>query len=70
MVDNPIRPDPDALLHLLKSEEEKKQKGKLKVFFGMCAGVGKTYDMLKDSHAAKGKGVDVVVGYIETHKRA
>jgi len=63
------RPDPDALLHLLKSEEEKQKRGKLKIFFGMCAGVGKTYDMLKDGHAAKSKGIDVVVGYAETHKR-
>ncbi len=69
MTSNEIRPDPDALLHLLKSEEEKQEKGKLKIFFGMCAGVGKTYDMLKDGHAAKAKGVDVIVGYVETHKR-
>lgn len=69
MESNQLRPDPDTLLHLLKTEEEKEKKGKLKVFFGMCAGVGKTYDMLKDGHAAKSKGVDVVVGYVETHKR-
>jgi two-component system sensor histidine kinase KdpD len=66
----PLRPDPDTLLHLLKKEEEKEKKGKLKIFFGMCAGVGKTYDMLKDAHAAKSKGIDVVIGYVETHKRA
>ncbi|HTP13776.1 MAG TPA: sensor histidine kinase KdpD [Bacteroidota bacterium] len=64
-----VRPDPDALLHLLKSEEEKQTQGKLKVFFGMCAGVGKTYDMLKDAHEAKKKGIDVVIGYVETHGR-
>ncbi|MGB2868938.1 MAG: DUF4118 domain-containing protein, partial [Bacteroidota bacterium] len=64
-----MRPDPDELLHLLKKEEEKEKKGKLKIFFGMCAGVGKTYDMLKEAHEAKLKGIDVVVGYIETHKR-
>jgi two-component system sensor histidine kinase KdpD len=69
MMNEQTRPDPDALLNLLKKEEEKEKKGKLKIFFGMCAGVGKTYDMLKDAHAAKSKGVDVVVGYIETHKR-
>jgi two-component system sensor histidine kinase KdpD len=63
------RPDPDALLHLLKKEEEKQKRGKLKIFFGMCAGVGKTYDMLKDAHAAKSKGIDVIVGYVETHRR-
>jgi two-component system, OmpR family, sensor histidine kinase KdpD len=63
------RPNPDALLHLLKKEEEKEKRGKLKIFFGMCAGVGKTYDMLKDAHAAVSKGIDVLVGYVETHKR-
>ncbi len=63
------RPDPDTLLQLLKKEGEKEKKGKLKIFFGMCAGVGKTYDMLKDAHAAKFKGIDVLVGYVETHKR-
>jgi two-component system sensor histidine kinase KdpD len=63
------RPDPDTLLQLLKKEEEKEKKGKLKIFFGMCAGVGKTYDMLRDAHAEISKGVDVVIGYIETHKR-
>jgi two-component system, OmpR family, sensor histidine kinase KdpD len=70
MTVDPHRPDPDALLHLLKKEEEKEKKGKLKIFFGMSAGVGKTYDMLKDGHAAKSNGIDVVIGYIETHKRA
>jgi len=64
------RPDPDTLLHLLKKEEEKEKKGKLKIFFGMCAGVGKTYDMLKDAQVALSKEVDVVVGYVETHKRS
>jgi two-component system, OmpR family, sensor histidine kinase KdpD len=64
------RPDPDALLNLLKKEEEKEKKGKLKIFFGMCAGVGKTYDMLKDAQQAKAKRTDVVIGYVETHKRA
>jgi two-component system sensor histidine kinase KdpD len=63
------RPDPDTLLQLLKKEEEKEKRGKLKIFFGMCAGVGKTYDMLRDAHAEISKGVDVVIGYIETHKR-
>jgi two-component system sensor histidine kinase KdpD len=66
----PLRPDPDALLHLLKKEEEKEKKGKLKIFFGMCAGVGKTYDMLKDAQAAKSKRIDIVIGYVETHKRS
>ncbi len=64
-----IRPDPDALLNALKKEEEHFRHGKLKVFFGMCAGAGKTYDMLKSAHEAQSKKIDVVIGYIETHKR-
>jgi len=63
------RPDPDALLHALKKEEEKAARAKLKIFFGMCAGVGKTYDMLKSAHEAKAKGVDIVLGIVETHNR-
>ncbi|HTY37237.1 MAG TPA: sensor histidine kinase KdpD [Bacteroidota bacterium] len=64
------RPDPDSLLRLLKKEEEKESRGRLKIFFGMCAGVGKTYEMLQAAHEAKKKGIDVVVGYVETHGRA
>jgi two-component system sensor histidine kinase KdpD len=64
-----IRPDPDALLSMLKKEEEKAKRGKLKIFFGMCAGVGKTYKMLQAAQEAKSKGLEVVVGYVETHKR-
>ena len=63
------RPDPDALLHALKKEEEKAAKARLKIFFGMCAGVGKTYDMLTAAHDAVTKGIDVVIGIVETHKR-
>lgn len=65
----PYRPDPDALLNALKRQEENSLRGKLKIFFGMSAGVGKTYDMLKSAHEAKAKKIDVVIGYIETHKR-
>ena len=63
------RPDPDALLHALRKEEENAAKAKLKIFFGMCAGVGKTYDMLTAAHEAISKGIDVVIGIVETHKR-
>jgi two-component system sensor histidine kinase KdpD len=63
------RPNPDALLNSLKKEEDKAKKGKLKIFFGMCAGVGKTYEMLKAAHEAVAKGIDVIVGYVETHHR-
>jgi two-component system, OmpR family, sensor histidine kinase KdpD len=63
------RPDPDELLASLKFEEEKSKRGKLKIFFGMCAGVGKTYTMLQTAHAEKLKGNDIVIGYVETHNR-
>src|SRR5512136_2245299 len=63
------RPDPDELLASLKLEEEKSKRGKLKIFFGMCAGVGKTYTMLQTAQAEKLKGNDIVIGYVETHKR-
>ncbi|HTK82325.1 MAG TPA: sensor histidine kinase KdpD [Bacteroidota bacterium] len=64
-----IRPNPDHLLRTVNLESKKEEKGKLKIFFGMCAGVGKTYDMLKTAQEAKTKGIDVVIGYVETHKR-
>ncbi|RJP63992.1 MAG: sensor histidine kinase KdpD [Ignavibacteriales bacterium] len=63
------RPDPDRLLEIIKKEEEKGKRGKLKIFFGMCAGVGKTYSLLESAHKAKRNGIDVVIGLIETHKR-
>jgi two-component system sensor histidine kinase KdpD len=70
-VNNPDdnRPNPDELLASLINEEEKSKRGKLKIFFGMCAGVGKTYTMLQTAHAEKLKGSDIIIGYIETHKR-
>jgi two-component system, OmpR family, sensor histidine kinase KdpD len=70
MSDEILRPDPDALLAAIQKEDEKEQRGKLKIFFGMAAGVGKTYAMLDAAHARKADGVDVIVGYVETHKRA
>lgn len=63
------RPDPYELLEAIKEQEEKDLTGKLKIFFGMCAGVGKTYSMLEAAHKAKQDGVDVVIGVVETHKR-
>jgi two-component system, OmpR family, sensor histidine kinase KdpD len=63
------RPDPDELLASLKLEEEKSKRGKLKIFFGMCAGVGKTYTMLQTGQAEKAKGCDIIIGYVETHNR-
>ena len=63
------RPDPDELLASLKLEDEKSKRGKLKIFFGMCAGVGKTYTMLQTAQAEKLKGNDIIIGFVETHNR-
>src|SRR5215831_3953490 len=60
------RTSPDAFLRLL----EKSRRGKLKIYIGHAAGVGKTYQMLEDAHALVKQGVDVVVGFVETHNRA
>jgi len=64
------RPDPDALLATIQKQEAKRRRGKLKIFFGMAAGVGKTYAMLDAARQAKEDGIDVVIGYVETHGRA
>ncbi|MCA9767182.1 MAG: hypothetical protein KC455_12290, partial [Carnobacterium sp.] len=50
-------------------EYEENKQGKLRIYFGYAAGVGKTYAMLKDAHEAIKEGVDVVAGYIEPHDR-
>jgi len=63
------RPNPDDLLASMKEDEEKSKRGKLKIFFGMCAGVGKTYTMLQAAQIEKSKDVDIVIGYVETHNR-
>lgn len=63
------RPDPEALLEAARREEEARRRGKLKIFFGYAAGVGKTYAMLEAAQQRKAEGVDVVVGYVETHGR-
>jgi two-component system sensor histidine kinase KdpD len=63
------RPNPDELLARVKQDEARRQRGRLKVFFGMAAGVGKTYAMLEAAHARKAEGIDVAVGYVEPHGR-
>src|SRR5215831_6266684 len=63
------RPDPDELLARVQAEEARARRGKLRIFFGATAGVGKTFAMLAAARAAKAAGVEVVVGYIEPHGR-
>ena len=62
------RPDSETLLRELRQTEDQ-SGGRLKIFFGYAAGVGKTYAMLEAAHRAKEAGVDVVAGYIEPHTR-
>ena len=63
------RPNPDELLKKMKTETNTIHRGKLKIFFGYAAGVGKTFSMLDAAHTALKSGVDVVVGYVEPHTR-
>ncbi|MBX9330202.1 two-component system sensor histidine kinase KdbD, partial [Serratia marcescens] len=60
------RPDPDSLLAMANE----KPRGRLKVFFGACAGVGKTYAMLQEAQRLRAQGLDVLVGVVETHGRS
>ncbi len=60
------RTSPDVFLRLI----EKSRRGKLKIYIGHAAGVGKTYQVLEDAHLLKAQGVDVVIGFVETHGRA
>lgn len=66
---NQQRPDPDELLSRMTREAETAQRGKLKIFFGSNAGVGKTYAMLDEARKRAAEGLDVVVGYAEQHIR-
>ena len=62
----PGRPDPDALL----AAAEREGRGRLKIFLGAAPGVGKTWKMLAEGHRLRADGIDVVAGIIETHGRA
>ncbi len=64
------RPNPDRLLAEFQAHEERAARGKLKIFFGASAGVGKTYAMLIAAQTMRRAGVDIVVGVLETHGRA
>jgi two-component system sensor histidine kinase KdpD len=62
----PARPTPEQFLTLIRRQE----RGRLKVYLGSSAGVGKTFAMLREGHRLKQQGVDVVIGLVETHGRA
>ena len=64
------RPDPDQLLEQLRSHDERARRGKLRIYFGASAGVGKTYAMLSAAQRATQAGSDVLVGVVETHGRS
>lgn len=69
-MDNNRRPDPDRILAQLKREETIKNRGALRIFFGMCPGVGKTYAMLRAAQEQHKLGKNIVVGIVETHGRS
>lgn len=64
------KPTPEELLARLQRDERAACRGRLKLFLGFAAGVGKTYEMLQEANRRKQeRGQDVVIGYVETHKR-
>jgi len=63
------RPDPDSLLARVEAEERQKARGRLKIFLGYAAGVGKTYSMLEAAHSRRAEGGDLVAALVETHGR-
>ena len=65
-----MRPSPEAMLKLAQAEEVTAELGKLKIFLGYAAGVGKTYAMLEAARQRKLDGRDVVAGYVESHGRS
>ncbi|MGE8319256.1 MAG: DUF4118 domain-containing protein [Comamonas sp.] len=69
MPEAPSRPDPDQLLHQVQADDARARRGALKIFFGACAGVGKTYAMLSAAQTAAAQGIPVQIGLLETHGR-
>ncbi len=65
-----VRSDPERLLDHVRAEEACAKRGRLRIFFGASAGVGKTYAMLEAARGMRTSGTDVVVGYVEPHGRA
>jgi two-component system sensor histidine kinase KdpD len=70
VISEPARPDPDLLLAALHEQEARAHRGRLKVFLGMCPGVGKTYAMLRAAQQERAGGTQVIVGIVETHGRS
>lgn len=68
-MDQDDRPSPEELLKAIQHQESIKQKGRLTIFLGMAAGVGKTYAMLESAQILQKRGVDLVVGVVNTHGR-
>jgi two-component system sensor histidine kinase KdpD len=66
---NTERPDPDQLLARVERDKAKARRGRLKIFFGAAAGVGKTYEMLLAARERRSENIDIVVGLVETHGR-
>jgi two-component system sensor histidine kinase KdpD len=65
MSTDPSQPTPERFLDLIR----KQQRGKLKIYLGFAAGVGKTFEMLQEGNRLRRQGVDVVIGYVEPHAR-
>ncbi len=74
MKEEPRRPNPDDLLARIKEQEERPYhangRGDLRIYLGAAPGVGKTFAMLEEAQLLKAQGVDIVVGFVETHGRA
>src|SRR5580692_5615175 len=66
MATDSTRHTPEHFLTLIRQQ----QRGRLKIYLGFAAGVGKTYEMLQEAHRLKKQNVDVVIGFVETHGRA
>ncbi len=66
---NTERPDPDQMLARVERDKVKARRGRLKIFFGAAAGVGKTYAMLLAAREKRSENIDIIVGLVETHGR-
>src|SRR5690242_4927860 len=69
-MNNNDRPNPEIILEAVKLEEAQRNKGRLKIFLGMAAGVGKTFAMLEEAQVLRRDGVNVVAAIVDTHGRA